>query len=143
MTTPLSLIIPAYNEAQRLPSTLQSLLDYRQEHGVPAECIVVDDGSGDATAKVVAGFAAGEPWCRLHRLDAHTGKGAAVRVGMLESACDQAFFTDADLSASLTNLAPASRLLDGDVDVVLGSRTHPEAKIVRPQPFTRRLAARR
>lgn len=142
MSTPLSLIIPAYNEAERLPSTLQSLQKYRREHSGPAECIVVDDGSGDATAEVVAGFAAGEPWCRLHRLDAHAGKGAAVRSGMLEAVCDQAFFTDADLSTSLANLVPASRLLDSDVDLVLGSRTHPDAKIVRPQPFTRRLAAR-
>jgi dolichyl-phosphate beta-glucosyltransferase len=142
MTTSVSLIIPAYNEAERLPLTLRCIQSYRQQNAGPSECIVVDDGSEDSTADVVIGFSSEHPWCCLHRLDAHTGKGAAVRAGMLQAKCDLVFFSYADLSASLANLTTALRLLSGDVDVVFGSRTHPDAKIVRRQPVSRRFAAR-
>lgn len=142
MTISISLVVPAYNEAGRLPLALQTIQRYRQEHPVIEECIIVDDGSDDNTADIAAGFAVRETWCTLKRLDAHRGKGVAVRAGMLLAQCEQVFFTDADLSASLANIPPASRQLGENVDVLIGARTHSESRITRRPPISRRIAAR-
>ncbi len=91
----ISIVVPAYNEARRLPSTLDTLTRYVEAHRFGfAEILVVDDGSTDDTAAV-----AGRPGVRLLRNPGNRGKGYSVRHGMLEARGEWILFTDADLSA--------------------------------------------
>jgi dolichyl-phosphate beta-glucosyltransferase len=98
----LSIVIPAYNEERRLPSTLEVILAWLDESPYrDAEVLVVDDGSNDKTAAVVESRAATEPRLRLIRNPGNRGKGYAIRHGMLKAKGDWILFTDADLSAPI------------------------------------------
>lgn len=96
----LSIVVPAYNEAVRLPVTLPKLAAYCSQIE-PAEILIVDDGSRDNTAELVEEFAARYPFFRLLRNPGNRGKGYAVRHGMLEAAGDWILSTDADLSSPI------------------------------------------
>src|SRR5579884_2987537 len=93
----LSIIIPAYNEAERLPATLAQLSAFLRDEAYTAEIVVVDDGSVDGTAAVVQQAAAANPAIRLIAAP-HRGKGAAVRRGMLAATGQVRLMCDADLS---------------------------------------------
>src|SRR5258708_13877417 len=82
MTPEISIVIPAFNEALRLPLTLDRVERHLEKVGVPAEVIVVDDGSRDATAQVVRERAARWPQLTLITAERNGGKGGAVRLGM-------------------------------------------------------------
>jgi dolichyl-phosphate beta-glucosyltransferase len=118
-----SVVIPAYNEARRLPATLQQWLAFFAGQAYAAELLVVDDGSADQTAAVVLDLAAQHPSVRLLRLPANQGKGAAVRAGMLAAAGARIFYADADLNVAPAHLTPFLALLDGGYDVVIGTRS--------------------
>jgi dolichyl-phosphate beta-glucosyltransferase len=136
----LSLIIPAYNEAERLGPNLGSVLAFLGARYPDYELIVVDDGSADRTAEVVAAAIASEPRARLITYRPNRGKGHAVRTGVLASRGDQVLFMDADLSTPLDEIPRVLERLAA-ADVVIGSRGLPEAEIrVRP-PLYRRLAS--
>ena len=94
----LSVVIPAFDEAERIGPTLAAVRAYLEAQGVAAEIIVVDDGSRDGTAAraeaALSGFAAS----RIIRLPGNLGKGAAVKAGVLEARGDLVLFSDADLS---------------------------------------------
>jgi glycosyltransferase involved in cell wall biosynthesis len=122
----LSIIIPAYNEAGRLPATLAAL---RQRiGGSPTEVIVVDDGSADATAEVAeAGSSPALP-VRVLRLPRNRGKGAAVRAGVAASTGDTVLCMDADLATDLSSLEDFLGRLE-DADIVVGSRAVPGARV--------------
>jgi glycosyltransferase involved in cell wall biosynthesis len=114
-----SLIIPAYNEARRLPSTLQAWSTFLAEQPYRAEVLVVDDGSRDDTAQV----ARAAPGVRTIQLPENRGKGAAVRAGMLEATGDYAFYVDADLNVAPSHLPVALELFASRrCDVIVGQR---------------------
>ena len=96
-----SFIIPAYNESERLSSSLPKVLDYIRQQRLQAEVIVVNDGSNDDTADVVRQFAATNPEVRLLENPGNRGKGYSVRNGMLHANGDVMLFTDADLSSPI------------------------------------------
>ena len=96
-----SIVIPAYNESARIPGTLRSVVDCIRASGWPAEIIVVDDGSKDATAEVVRAIAANAPEIRLVQNPGNRGKGYSVRNGLLQALGEIVMFTDADLSAPI------------------------------------------
>ena len=101
----LSIVVPAFNEERRLPSTLDVIFAWLD--GGPfrdAEVLVVDDGSGDTTAALVESRAAMEPRLRLIRNPGNRGKGYAIRHGMHEAKGDWILFSDADLSAPIDEL---------------------------------------
>ena len=101
----LSIVIPAYNEERRLPSTLDVILAWLNTASYQdAELLIVDDGSTDATAAIVEKRAASEPRLRLIRNPGNRGKGYAVRHGMLEAKGDWILSSDADLSAPIDEL---------------------------------------
>ncbi len=127
----LSLIIPAYNEAERIGKTLESASAYFARQPYDAEIIVVDDGSSDDTSGVVRGLrdAMSLPLL-LETLPQNRGKGYAVRAGMTRVASgDYRFFYDADGSTPIEELDRCSPLFDAGADIVIGSRVLPESVI--------------
>jgi dolichyl-phosphate beta-glucosyltransferase len=120
----LSIVIPAYNEERRLPSTLDAVFAWLDGNSYrDAEVLVVDDGSTDSTAALVEARAIQESRLRLVRNPGNRGKGYAVRHGMLEAQGDWILFSDADLSApieELPKLLAAAR--EKNSAVAIGSR---------------------
>jgi len=135
----LSIVIPAYNEAARLAPTLARILDYLQERKIPAEILVVDDGSTDGTAMVAETFA--PRGVQVHRQGRNHGKGAALRAGVLASQGAQVLLVDADLSTPIEDLERLRPHL-AQAQVVLGSRAAPGANVTIHQPFYRELMGR-
>ncbi len=139
-----SVVIPAYNEEARLPSTLASLVAFFE--GKPemrSEVLVVDDGSADRTAQVAESYAGRGVAVRVLRNPGNRGKGYSVRHGMLEAAGDWVLFTDADLSAPIEELDKliAERDRTG-ADVVIGSRALDRSLIGVHQSMFREQAGR-
>ncbi len=132
----LSVVIPAYDEEQRLGSTLQRILSYLGTRHETFEVIVVDDGSRDDTAAVAATFPS--PPVGLVRLPENRGKGAALKTGVLRSRGDWVLLCDADLSTPIEDLETLeARTTEGEV--VLGSRATTESKVTKHQPIYREL----
>jgi dolichyl-phosphate beta-glucosyltransferase len=129
-------VIPAYNEADRLATTLQRVLDYLTRRGGSYELLVVDDGSTDATPDVAERFApAGVGLLRHPR---NRGKGAALRTGVGATHGARVLLSDADLSTPIEELDRLEPGLAG-AELVLGSRAVPGARIERRQPLYREL----
>lgn len=122
----LSIVIPALNEAERLPSTLDRLYRYLSQQDYSWEIIVVSNGSTDSTEEVVREAALRIPDLELVALR-QRGKGVASRFGALRSRGDVVFLCDADLSMPPDELA---RFIDAmrDADIVAGSREAPGAR---------------
>jgi dolichyl-phosphate beta-glucosyltransferase len=131
----LTVVLPCYNEAERLPRTLRSLLAHLS--GVPGEVevLVVDDGSTDATVAAVEAIAGADARVRLLCLSSNRGKGAAVRVGMLAAEGELIVFTDADGSYGPGELDRIIRAL-AEAPVAIGAR------VATSGPLTRRVASR-
>lgn len=124
MLRSLSVIIPAYNEEQRLPATLDAVIAYlRGNVYAPWELVVVNDGSKDGTAEMVRRRAQSEPNLRLLDNPGNKGKGYSVRHGMLDARHEWVLFSDADLSAPIEELPKLFAAVDQQgVDVAIGSR---------------------
>jgi dolichyl-phosphate beta-glucosyltransferase len=140
VTPDLSVVIPAYNEAARLPPTLRRICGYLRSTGVPFEIVVVDDGSSDRTADVVESEA--DPVVRVVRGGANRGKGYAVRTGMLRATGALRLMTDADLSTPIEDLAALRARLDAGYDVAIGSRAVSGSNVEVHQPWYREAAGR-
>jgi dolichyl-phosphate beta-glucosyltransferase len=134
----LSLIIPAFNEADRIAASLTKALAYLNDQPFNAEILVVNDGSTDATSDVVRSFF-GRRGVTLWLLEqpANMGKGAAVRRGMLEARGELRVFTDADLSTPIYELKPMLHYLTSGTDVCIGSRGVDETLVKKHQPWYR------
>jgi dolichyl-phosphate beta-glucosyltransferase len=143
---PLSLVIPAYNEATRLGASLARVFDYFDSEAIPCEVIVVDDGSTDGTAAVAeAGFAAAgaRTEARVIRVEPNRGKGHAVRTGLLAARGRIALFSDADLSTPITETPKLTGpIRSGQYDIVFGSRALDRSLIGVHQPWRREQSGR-
>jgi dolichyl-phosphate beta-glucosyltransferase len=118
----LSIIIPAYNEENRLPRALHLIGEYLAARPpLTAEILVVDDGSTDGTARVVEQWRQRMPNLRLISNGRNRGKGFSVKHGMLEARGRIAMFTDADLSAPIEEADKLFRALE-NADFAIGSR---------------------
>lgn len=117
-----SIVIPAYNEGQRLGPTLEKVLGYVRAQGWDTEVIVVNDGSSDNTADVVRSFAAKDPRVRLVENAGNRGKGYSVRNGMLAARGDIVVFSDADLSSPIEEMPKLLEALAAGADIAIGSR---------------------
>jgi glycosyltransferase involved in cell wall biosynthesis len=142
----LSFIIPAYNEAARLESTLEQVLAYLSAQPYESEVIVVDDGSSDSTAKAVATrFLQPTANVTTHLLQytPNRGKGYAVRHGMLAAKGQVALFSDADLSTPIAELPLLlNPIVAGEFDVVFGSRALDSSLVGVHQPWLREQSGR-
>jgi dolichyl-phosphate beta-glucosyltransferase len=137
----LSVVIPAFDERERIGASLDSMRGWLEERHPSHEVLVVDDGSRDETAAIVARAAERWPRLQLLRLDANRGKGAATQRGVLQARGAWVLCSDADLS---TPIEEADRLLEAGrrADVVIGSRSIEGADITRRQPLHRVLMGR-
>jgi len=130
-------VIPAYNEALRLPQTLVRVREYLDAAGEEYEVIVVDDGSADDTVPLAEREAATWPQLSVIRLGANRGKGAAVRAGMLAATGEHRAFSDADLSTPIEELPRLREHLTGVCQVAIASRALPSSRIDVHQPGRR------
>ena len=125
-TPHLSIVIPAYNEEIRISGTIREIVSYLNQQDYQWEIVVADDGSIDATARLVIEAADSDPRVRVLPLE-HRGKGWAVKNGMLAAVGEFRLLCDADLSVPI---AQVERLLPpqaAGVDVAVGSREGPGA----------------
>jgi len=140
-----SLVIPAFNEADRIGKTLQECLRYLETTSPASELIVVNDGSTDATSAVVREVFAGSSSIATRLLDhfPNRGNGAAVREGLLAATKPIGLFSDADLS---TPIEEAPKLVEpiaaGELDVAFGSRALDRTLIGHRQPWRREQGGR-
>jgi dolichyl-phosphate beta-glucosyltransferase len=137
-----SIVIPAYNEAGRIPATLRSVVACVRQQGWDAEVIVVDDGSSDRTAEVVREFAATAPEVRLLQNPGNRGKGYSVRSGLLQALGEVVMFTDADLSAPMEEASRLFAAIAGGADIAIGSRWLESGRQTHRQPFYRQFFGR-
>ncbi len=138
----LSIIIPAYNEEARLPSTLLEVTNYlAASEWRPAEVLVVDDGSNDRTVEIAHQYAQQGCPVRVLRNPGNRGKGFAVRHGMQEGVGDWLLFSDADLSTPIEEIEKLWDAVQGDkAAVAIGSRALDRSLIGVHQPVFRERA---
>jgi dolichyl-phosphate beta-glucosyltransferase len=135
----LSVIIPAYNEQDRLPKTLKEIDKYLKSQKYDYEIIVVNDGSKDRTADVVREAMNEIKNIKLIDNKQNRGKGFVTRQGMLEAEGEYRLFTDADNSTPIEQIENLLPFFKDGYDIVIGSRDIKGAKIENPQPLYRRI----
>ncbi len=140
MPPELSIIVPAFDEEDRLGASIEVILSFLAEHSISAELIVVDDGSQDNTAEVAQDAFKHAPQipAKVIRYSENRGKGFAVRTGLAAAEADIALFSDADLSTPIDEMF---KLIDpirnGEYDVAFGSRALDRTLIGTHQPWRR------
>jgi dolichyl-phosphate beta-glucosyltransferase len=140
MTPDVSIIIPAYNESERLGPPLNLIIDFLSGSEERFEVIIVDDGSSDDTAEIARGIFKSAPniASQVIRYEQNRGKGFAVRTGLKAASAKIALFSDADLSTPISEM---SKLTDpirsGEFDVTFGSRALDRSLIGTHQPWRR------
>lgn len=125
----LSIIIPCYNEKERIRPTVEKVIGYLDGRGLKWEIIIVDDGSTDGTAEAIPKHEG----IRVVSWKDNRGKGAAVRQGFMEASGDWILFTDADLSTPIEEADKLLALLP-NYDIVIGSRDVSGKSIEKYQP---------
>ena len=127
----LSVVIPAYNEELRLPSTVEAMQKYLSESGLNFEVIVVNDGSSDGTVAVVQDLARHNEDIRLLSYEINKGKGYAVKTGVLSAKGNLILVDDADGSSPIEEFLRLKKAIDDGADIAIGSRAkaNPERKV--------------
>jgi len=118
----LSVIVPAYNEAERIGKTLARLHEYLARSALSWEILVVLDGSKDRTLEIVRHQALQVPALKIIDRSVNRGKGFTVREGMLQACGHIRLFTDADNSTDIAHFDKMKPLFDQGFDVVIASR---------------------
>ena len=145
MLPPISVVVPCFNEAERIGDSLRVMLEYLSNSAPGSELIVINDGSTDATGKTIREVFAEPTNIETHLLEnfPNRGKGAAVRTGLLSATRPIGLFTDADLS---TPIDETPKLIEpiaaGELDIAFGSRALNRGLIGHHQPWRREQAGR-
>jgi glycosyltransferase involved in cell wall biosynthesis len=144
MLPPFSVVIPAFNEAERIGETIRLTLIYLADVAPEAELIVVNDGSTDATSSISSeALRSAKIQTQLLQNFPNRGKGAAVRRGLLAAQKPIGLFFDADLSTPLEEIPKLIEpIAAGDVDVAFGSRALDRRLIGDHQPWRREQGGR-
>ncbi len=130
----ISIVIPAFNEEERLPLSLRKITDFIKDRTESFEIIVVDDGSTDNTVKNTRDQF---PDVQVVQLKRNSGKGAAIRKGILTSTGNYILFCDADLSTPIYEIDKLIPELNNGYDIAIGSRAIDPSLIKLHQPFYR------
>ncbi len=134
---PISIVIPAYNEAERIGSTVEKVYNYFSRKKQSFDIIIIDDGSRDDTANIVLDRAKRIGHITLLHNSINQGKGFSVRKGMIHAAHDLILLTDADLSTPIEEFEKLIPWIQRGYDIVMGSRGLEESEIVLRQPWYR------
>lgn len=137
-----SVVLPAYNECERIAGTLDKILAYATLRGWTAEVIVVNDGSTDDTAKIVSDYARRNHGLHLLENPGNRGKGYSVRNGMLHARGEILLFSDADLSSPIEESEKLFAAIANGADIAIGSRWLDPRLQIRRQPLYRRIFGR-
>lgn len=140
MSSTVSIVIPAFEEEERVGSSLERILAYVHHNSLAAELIVVDDGSKDRTSESAQKVFESHPnlTARVIRYEINRGKGFAVRTGLAAASGDIALFSDADLSTPIEELPKLVEPIQaGRYDVTFGSRALDRTLIGTHQPWRR------
>jgi dolichyl-phosphate beta-glucosyltransferase len=138
----LSVIIPAYNEEERIGPTLDAISKHFAAIEVAYEIIIVSDGSMDSTDEIVNGHSQNDSRIRLISYQPNKGKGHAVRRGMLEARAPHVLLTDADLATPIQDLHRLEEAAANGFDVIVGSRALKDAVIIGWRPWYRVLSGK-
>jgi dolichyl-phosphate beta-glucosyltransferase len=139
----LSVVIPAYNEQERLKRFVPGIVEFLRSKGQPFEIVVVNDGSKDDTAEVARELLKTFPMLRLIDLQPNRGKGGAVKAGMLDARGQYVLFTDADQSTPISEVDKLLAKMEREgYDMAIGSRSMPGARVEQPQVWYRALAGK-
>ena len=129
--TYLSIIIPAYNEEKRIGATLDKIHSFFKTKNYDFEVMIVDDGSTDRTAGVVAASGlAKEGKLSILKNRSNRGKGFSVKNGILNSNGEYLLFTDADLSTPIEDVDKLLKEISKDYDIVIGSRALKDSAVM-------------
>ncbi|MGH7762051.1 MAG: dolichyl-phosphate beta-glucosyltransferase [Candidatus Dormibacteraceae bacterium] len=133
----LSVVIPCYNEEQRLPRTIEQIVSYLAGKQVSYELILVDDGSRDGTRRAMDEAAARNPAVRIEALAQNRGKGRALAEGVANARGAEILVTDADLSTPIDELDRLRTELRKGAGVAIASRALKESRVEVSQPAYR------
>ncbi len=140
MKPDISIVVPAYEEEDRLGDSLRKILTYAEGLPIRSELVVVDDGSRDKTAEVARQVCSEFEGAltKVIRYESNRGKGFAVKTGLLSAAADIALFSDADLSTPIEEMHKLlDPIRDSEFDVTFGSRALDRSLIGTHQPWRR------
>jgi dolichyl-phosphate beta-glucosyltransferase len=138
----LSVVIPAYNEAQRLPPSLHKLLAYAQQQSRRLDVVLVDDGSQDGTAEITRQILGDRLPLTVLVNKPNRGKGHSVRRGLLEARGECVLFTDADFSTPIEEADRLLEAIEAGADIAIGSRGMRQSDIEVHQPWWREKAGK-
>lgn len=135
----ISIIIPVFNEENRISKSLETISEFLKNYKEESEVVIVDDGSWDSTVKILQDFSQ-KMSLKIITHKTNLGKGAAIRTGIKNAGGDRILFTDIDLSVPIETLESFNDALTEDVDIVIGSREHPDSQVEVKQFWLRELA---
>ena len=140
----LSVIIPAYNEEDRIVRTLTNTFSYLNRQRYQSELIVVSDGSTDNTKQVAERMSDSEKNVSLKVLEYHPnrGKGYAVRSGIMKGCGSLLMFMDADYSVPMADVEKGKKLIADGYDIAIGSRAMAGSRVIRHQIILREISAK-
>ena len=133
----LSVVVPCFNEEQRLPRTVEKIESYLDARHLDHELILVDDGSADGTRQVMDAAAARHGSVRVETLPRNRGKGRALAVGVEAAKGDEILLTDADLSTPIEELDKLEAALGDGAGVAIASRAVRGSRVEVSQPVYR------
>lgn len=133
----LSVVVPCYNEEQRLPSTIEKIERFLDGRPEPYELILVDDGSADGTRKVMDAAAGRHSSVRIEALPENRGKGRALATGVAAAKGERILLTDADLSTPIEELDKLEAALDAGAGIAIASRALRGSRVEVSQPIYR------
>ncbi|MFI5282401.1 MAG: dolichyl-phosphate beta-glucosyltransferase [Candidatus Dormibacterales bacterium] len=136
-TPKLSIVIPCFNEEQRLPRTLDRIEGYLEARHASYELVLVDDGSRDGTRMIMEAAAERNPRVRVEGLPQNRGKGRALALGVSVTRGEEILVTDADLSTPIEELEKLRAALEGGAGVAIASRAVKGSRVEIAQPFYR------
>jgi dolichyl-phosphate beta-glucosyltransferase len=138
----LAVIIPAFNEEQRLGRTLERISEYLDGQSYTWSVTVVSDGSTDSTEAIAQTWAQKDPRFHLMPCRPNRGKGAVVRDGMLNADAELILFSDADLAAPIEEVEKLLPAIESGADIAIGSRPLKESRLEVRQPLYREMLGR-